>query len=363
LWYFRLGINSQSYRNFASADGVPLVPVTFHFATRGANRDDCEEGFTKEQAEQVFDTVWESYDREYAMFTIRPEVDWAKLRDEYRPRALAAGTSYGLALTLAQMLANLRDLHIWVTVDDESVPVFNRHREANANPRAFTRLIGELSTTPSGLRWGVTDKKVGFVFIPEWSGDGMPDEFDDVLEQMRDTRGLIIDARLNGGGSEPLARDVAGRFADDEYVYAYSQVRKGPQHDDLTTKRSRRFGPRGPWRYDRPVIVLTGQKSMSSNESFIAMMVECPQVVTMGDRTCGSSGNPRMLDLPAGITVSLPQWIDILIDGEPLDERGVEPHMMFEGKPEAFEGEHDDLLDAAIDRMNLKELPEEPMGN
>jgi len=29
---------------------------------------------------------------------------------------------------------------------------------------------------------------------------------------MRDTRGLTVDVRLNGGGTEPLAREVAGRF-------------------------------------------------------------------------------------------------------------------------------------------------------
>ena len=39
---------------------------------------------------------------------------------------------------------------------------------------------------------------------------------------------------------------------------------------------------------------------MSSNESFAAMMGECPNVTLMGDRTRGSSGNPKVVDTADG---------------------------------------------------------------
>jgi hypothetical protein len=32
-WDYRLGLNSQSFKNFASADGVPLEPVVYEFRT------------------------------------------------------------------------------------------------------------------------------------------------------------------------------------------------------------------------------------------------------------------------------------------------------------------------------------------
>jgi hypothetical protein len=36
----------------------------------------------RETALQVFDTVWSAFDREYAMFVLKPKVDWPKLRGE-----------------------------------------------------------------------------------------------------------------------------------------------------------------------------------------------------------------------------------------------------------------------------------------
>jgi C-terminal processing protease CtpA/Prc len=85
------------------------------------------------------------------------------------------------------------------------------------------------------------------------------------------------------------------------------------------------------------------------------MMGECPQVTTMGDHTCGSSGNPKFVELPIGVRISLPKWIDFLPDGTPLDEKGVQPDIYFPSKPEFFEGNRDDLLKAALEQA--QQLP------
>jgi outer membrane lipoprotein-sorting protein len=314
--------------------------------------------FSKELAESSFDQLWDEYDRKYAMFTLRPEINWEKLREHYRPEALECKTAYEFARVCAEMLKHLRDLHIWVRIDGQSIPVFNRPRERNANPSAFEAIIGELYKAGKYIAWGKTAEKVGFIVINSWRDD-VDKKFDEVLENMRDTRGLIIDVRLNGGGSEPMATNVAGRFADKEYIYAYSQYRNGPNHTDLTEKYPRKIKPRGSWRYDRPVVLLMGQKCMSSNESFVSMMAECPQVTTMGDHTCGSSGNPKSLDLPVGVRISMPRWIDLLPDETSLDEHGVKPDIYFPTRAECFEGNHDDLLQAAIDRLSKESLPSE----
>ncbi|OHB59380.1 MAG: hypothetical protein A2173_11570 [Planctomycetes bacterium RBG_13_44_8b] len=332
---------------------VDIKAATAEYVSAFENRIVPEDKpFDKELAESSFDQLWQEYDRDYAMFILRPEVDWNKLRAEFQPKAISSGTSYKFALVCAEMLKYLRDLHIWVRVDGQNVPVFNRHREKNANSLAFESIIGKLHKAGENISWGKTAEKIGFISIDFWIED-VDEKFDKVLENMRDTKGLIIDVRLNGGGSEPLAKKVAGRFADKEYIYAYSQYRNGPNHLDLTEKYPRKVDPRGPWRYDQPVIVLMGQKCMSSNESFVSMMAQCPQVTTMGDHTCGSSGNPKFLNLPASITVSLPQWIDFLEDGTPLDEHGVQPDVYFQTKPEYFEENRDDLLKAAIEKLKI----------
>ena len=163
-------------------------------------------------------------------------------------------------------------------------------------------ILGELHED-GAVQWALTADKIGFLAIYGWSDAGIPAVCNAALDQMRDTRGLVVNVRLNGGGSEDLAQEVAGRFVANTFVYGYSQVRSGPGHSDLTDKRPRSVAPRGPWRYGRPVILLIGQKCMSSNESFVAMM------------------------------------------------SGVQPQVRFGPKPGAFTSGHDDLLATALERL------------
>jgi len=308
----------------------------------------------------AFDKVWNAFDQKYAMFVVKPQLDWAKLRDAYRPRAAAAKDNYELGAVVSEMLDHLEDLHVFVEVDGEFVAGYNRPRLLNANPKALPGLIGEITATNHDLNWGRTGDGIGYINIYRLSDDALPETFDDVLGQMADTKGLIIDLRFNGGGSEPLGCQIAGRLLDRPRVYSLSQFRNGPKHTDLTEKFERKCGPAGPWHYLGPVVVLQGQKTMSSAESFALALAQCPQVKTLGDRTAGSSGNPTSVDAGAGIVVKVPQWIDMDPQGKPIDAAGVSPAVKIEAKAEAFHGEEDPVLAAALANLQSRIKAEGP---
>jgi C-terminal processing protease CtpA/Prc len=90
---------------------------------------------------------------------------------------------------------------------------------------------------------------------------------------------------------------------------------------------------------------------MSSAESFVFMFAQCPQVTTMGDRTAGSSGNPRRIEAGAGIVVNLPRWLDMGPDGRPIDEVGIQPEIHLDVKPEEFTNDRDPVLAAALEHL------------
>jgi len=317
---------------------------------------------SKTAAAKSFDHLWETFDRKYAMFGLRPDVDWNQLREQYRPRALAAKNTDEFADVCAEMLHHLRDPHATIQIGGHGIPVYGPSGPVNANPAACEVIVGPIERAGRWIRWGKTKDRIGFIAVDAWGDDQFVDGFDDVLEQMRNTRGLIIDVRLNRGGDEALAQKAAGRFADKEVVYAYHQTRSGPKHSDLSPRSPRKVGPRGPWRYDRPVLLLIGPRSMSSNESFVAMMRLFPQVTTMGERTAGSSGNPTHIVLTAGIKVGVSRWLDLLPDGKPIEGRGIQPGVRFEAKPDAFTGKRDDLLAAAVARLGKAPLPAKPIA-
>ncbi len=299
----------------------------------------------------TFDEVWEAFDREYAMFTIKPRVDWPGLREEYRPLMELVETSYSAGSIINSMLTHLEDMHVWVKVGTEWLPGYKRERPWNLRGQAIEAMIPSVKREPTDLAPGRTDDGIGYICVFRLAKEEMVEAFDAELEKMADTWGLIIDLRVNGGGSESFAQQISGRFAETERIYSYHQYRDGPDHEDLTPRQARAFQPRGPWRYESPIVVLQGQRTMSSAESFVAMLAECEQVTTMGDHTAGSSGNPRQLELAGGITVNLPRWLDLKRDGTPLDRVGITPDVPVLVEPGGFTDEHDPVLAAAFERL------------
>jgi hypothetical protein len=311
-------------------------------------------------AVEVFGKVWIAFDREYPMFVIKPQVDWAKLGETYRPRAADAKDNHELGTVISEMLDHLEDLHVYVQVDGTYIPGYNRPRLLNANPKALSRLVGKIVDAGRGLNWGRTSDGIGYIRVNQLSDDGLPETFFEALGQMGDTRGLILDLRYNGGGSEPLGCQIAGSFLDRACVYSLSQYRNGPKHTDLGPKNKRACAPAGPWHYAGQVVVLQGQKTMSSAESFALAMAQCPQVTTMGDRTAGSSANPRQVQVGAGIAVNLPRWIDMDPTGKPIDVVGIAPRVKIEAEAGDFHGDRDPVLAAALGHLRKRMTMENP---
>src|SRR5580765_2649253 len=153
------------------------------FAARSLQAQPVNEGkatapeFSPALAEKAFDQLWQAFDKNYAMFVLRPEVDWNKIRDEFRPKALASQSPEEFANRCADTLKPLRDLHLWLTLDGRSVPVFNRPRASNSNPAAHRVIVGDLKQE-GRVTWAITADNIGFLAISGWNNDRIPSQFD-----------------------------------------------------------------------------------------------------------------------------------------------------------------------------------------
>jgi hypothetical protein len=316
--HFRIDLNKRSVEDSAELrdQSMPEVP---------------ERPMSKQEAVGAFDQAWEAFDKNYAMFVLKKEVDWDRLKKLYRPLAIHAQTNYEVAAVVDLLLSHLRDLHIWVKVDDTHLPGYSRVRLLNANWKHTQRLLGgEITEDPVGISWGEHKDRLGYLAVDNLSKQGLVEQFDQALEELGGTRGLILDLRFNGGGDEGFASQIAGRFVDQERIYSVNRYRNGPKRTQLGNKLQRKFSPRGPWQYEAPVVVLQGRRTMSSAESLALMFSVCPQVTTMGDPTAGSSANPRRLELPGGILANMPRWLDMTPDGKPFEDLGAQPKVRVE---------------------------------
>jgi C-terminal processing protease CtpA/Prc len=131
--------------------------------------------------------------------------------------------------------------------------------------------------------------------------------------------------RPNAGGDEAVALGVAGCFVRKPSVYSKSTYRDPAAAGGFTRPKDRLVGPNTMRpAVSAPTVALVGPANMSSCESFLLMM-RAAGVPLIGERSYGSSGNPKPHEIADGLQVVLPSWKDLFPDGTLLEGRGVEP--------------------------------------
>jgi hypothetical protein len=297
-----------------------------------------------------FDSLWATFDREYSYFDYK-QIDWNALRTTFRPRALAATDQSGFIGVIREMLGHLHDLHV-VLRDPGGVAMATYDPQAfvNVDRAVWQQYIGRANWTQGQGDWGygVLDG-VPYIAIGGWNATSIrAADFDTALERFRTEPRLILDVRMNGGGSDQLAFDIAGRFARGSVNTGYVRFRSGPSHADFGPPIPRALNPRGAWQYTGAVLLLIGRRCASSNESFIAAMRQLPNVTLVGDRTAGSSGNPGTFPLANGWTYSVSRWIEYTVDGQVIEDVGLSPGVFVTATAADFAQGRDPVLEWAL---------------
>jgi C-terminal processing protease CtpA/Prc len=237
-----------------------------------------------------------------------------------------AQTPEQFAESASKLMERARDPHLWIKVGEKSIGGFKRNAVRNYNISTLRRIVPGFVERNKRVSTGRFEDGIGYILINNWSkdGDNLEPAFA-ALKEFSDAPGLIIDVRPNSGGSEPLAEEFAGCFVDKPVMYSKHIYRKADEPNGFSQPQERILQPnKKQVRYKGKVTVLMGQANMSSCESFLLMMKQagCKLV---GERSYGSSGNPKPYELGNGVTVWLPSWKDLLPDGTCLEGRGVLP--------------------------------------
>jgi len=302
-----------------------------------------------------FDLFWETFDAQYSYFAYKA-INWDSLRAVYRPAAAAAKNQDELITILKQMVAPLRDVHVnFRTPSGALQPSFQPVTRMNWNrdiwlevikPCLFHHLKPNLGTCRMG------GGGIGYIAIASWDPSMLSTSYlDVVIDQFRNTPGIIIDVRPNGGGDDALALALAGRFAKRRTTIGFVRFRDGRRHDDFSGEIAREVSPRGAFQFTQPVVVLAGRGVYSSSETFIAAMRELPNVVILGDTTGGGSGNPRTFPFGDGWTCSVSRWIEWTADRRVIEWQGIPPDVFVAWDSVAVSHNRDPVLEAAVARL------------
>ena len=161
------------------------------------------------------------------------------------------------------------------------------------------------------------DSGFGYIAITTFGDNETPKAFDAALLDLKDSRGLIIDVRENGGGDTAVARPIMGRFIRERRPYALMRRRSG-QGIGLTDPWTEYVDPQGPFTYENPVVVLQNHWSASMAEGFPMGMKGIGRARTVGTETMrlGAAVFPLRLDR-TGVTVNYSAEPVYAVDGTP----------------------------------------------
>ncbi|MCG2584999.1 S41 family peptidase [Massilia sp. TS11] len=310
-------------------------------------------GWSQEQALSQFDSLWSTFDRDYAHFEDK-QIDWDALRSEFRPQAAASKSQPELQAVLLQMLGRLHDLHVHFDGPNGS------QLASYTNPRAANVDLNLLANWFKGQQGVLLRDELGYARVPggayvgirSWrNGAFSVADIDQLFEQLRDSPALIIDVRMNGGGDDSLAAAFGARLLEQSRVMHYTKTRNGARHSDFTPLEARIVEPRGPWTYRGKLIVLTGAASASSTESFLSLLHGLPNVILLGERSAGASGNPASYRLNADWSYTVPRWVAYAGDTQPIEDRGILPDVTVVAAAADFAAGRDPVLEAALARL------------
>ncbi|MGW1031977.1 S41 family peptidase [Streptomyces antibioticus] len=300
----------------------------------------------------VFDTFWQTYAENYPSFTAKG-IDWAAVRDRYRPMVTADTTDAGLFHILEDMIEPLHDAHTAIVASTNQY--FTGRRAGTEAPTSDTVTKIEKATAASvgtpQQRWGRgalayadLPGRIGYLRITRFSGfTGNGDytrdraELDRALDAVfteartrgaTALRGLVIDLRFNGGGSDSLGLRVASRLTARAYTAYAKRARDNTAGAErFTSPQPIRVSPRsdGPL-YTGPLAVLTGRLTVSAGETFTqALMNRTPSPVRIGENTQGAFSDTMDRVLPNGWSFTLPNEKYLASDGTAFDGTGIAP--------------------------------------
>ena len=298
-----------------------------------------------------FEALWKIVDEHYCFFGLAEEeygLDWNAVYDKYKPMAEACENDAQLFTTLGGMLGELRDGHVNLMsmYGTSFYWDWSLDYPINFSDSIQRNYLGKDFKLTNGIKYTELPDSVGYAYYESFSGGLYINNLSLMLLALKETKGLILDIRNNGGGLITTAEKLAAAFTDKKIHCGYMQHKTGPGHNDFSDLEKIYLEPSKGVIWLRPVIVLTNRGVYSAANHFVMLMRELPNVMILGDKTGGGSGMPMSNTLPNGWSVRLSACPTLDAQGNNT-EFGIEPDLYVDMASEDWNNGQDTMIEAA----------------
>lgn len=282
--------------------------------------------------ELCFEVFWHTFEDHYAFFNLRG-VDWKQTYKKFRSKVHPDTTEEELFQIFTAMVTPFNDDHINIGTPE------GKH----FNAKKYSRFLKEFPTAESRIKfWQMVDHtliEAGFTEMntagPLFNNEKLfhyssSSEYgylrftrsfgtldysledleivgaalDTIMKSFRNLKGLFVDVRLNIGGYDNIAYEIAGRFTDHKRLGHIKQTRQGG-YEDFSPQDKWYIAPKGEIKFLNPIMVLTNDQTASTGDVFALIMKELPNTTNIGENTTGIYSDMYEFKLPNDWVVSL----------------------------------------------------------
>ena len=274
-----------------------------------------------------FEYLWNECDQKYSYFDVKG-IDWDAIKVKYEAKLYEGMSDDSLFNVMGDMLNELRDDHVNLKSNfNQSGYDVSQFGQDNFDFRIITDhyLSDRVYYTGPFIHDFIDNGEIGYIRYGAFTGSIDKTNIDFVLNRYKNTKGLILDLRENGGGVSTDVFALLSRFVDSDVTIYYSRIKDGPEHDDFSEPEAVHLHPYDGIRYHKKVIVLVDRGTFSAG-SFTSLATKAiPNMVLMGDTTGGGLGSPNGGQLPNGWTYRFSITQTLTLDKSPDYENGVPP--------------------------------------
>jgi C-terminal processing protease CtpA/Prc len=242
-------------------------------------------------------------------------------------------------------------------------------RNISVDARPGFTLNSPAKTGTENLSAMILPGSLGYLRIDGFSGSQDEFLFDQLMDRLRGTKGLILDLRKNGGGDMSGDRILA-RLIDKEIVrYRRSERMSSflfanrPETFFLEASSGSGFAdwhdlkvrPLTSKKYSQPVIALISPYCFSACDTFSAALKEYQLATFVGEPTGGGTGTPLVFELPISKFLFRYSVIrGVTSRGNSIEGAGTQPDIYLEPTIDDRINNRDSQLNKAIEILAAK---------
>ncbi len=310
-----------------------------------------EEDDYSNSPEGNLEALWNIIDERYCFFELAEQeygLNWNAVRDKYRPLAADCESDAELFDLLGDMLKELRDGHVNLTSIYGTSFYWDWKLDypTNFSDSIQRNYLGNSFRLTNGIKYTHLEDSIGYVYVESFANGFNTDNLSMMLLNLKDTKGIVLDIRNNGGGMLTAAEQLASSFTNEKRHCGYMKHKTGKGHYDFSEPEKIYLEPAKGAIWLRPVVILTNRGVYSSANYFVMLMRELPHVAIIGDKTGGGSGMPLSYTLPNGWSVRFSACPILDAEGEST-EFGIEPDIRVDITTEDWNKGRDTMIEKA----------------